>query len=1260
METVLGSEIFFSESALDANTLRLKSSDLDTIGSHMTQITKIVHASYRGGIRYNRRPIDDAVLVLTPLSVLGFVFDRVIPTRKKCITTQVPSSDGKKKGKPIMVEQVKEVDEPDPENAYLAMHLLFKFDLSSLDLIAYSKDKELLLKTPKDNVRLLNDGNKWNLAFGQLTYRNYQILFSAMERADMVEVKCQDMSLFPEIDVYMSPSQKFQFLYIGLCHRYEAVYHHDVVRFVHSLVVSGSSIVDLSQISIDLFGRYKSGYDLRPIFHALSLMDFVCGVCCSDTDRPNILEEMQFLLQKESKIKIVHLVNCNAQKGMKQLESVVGRRNKSPVRYWNLRNNKFEDFGAFLNVLHFSSEPLIFLDVSDCGITANDAGDLFQKFIDLPMLQQIQQLHIAGIELNPRAEGNFTAFMQILSKGQKSQLDTLDLSRIGPGLSSLLQALIDFPQPLVNLKITDVKIQDSQSDKLIRLIKESKTLRSLDLSKTYVNPESVVNVITAISSNPNLKGFELILDELSLTTGNLLPIFRVFLEGNLNTWRSISLCRNEMTADDLRNIIPLFMMMKKLRSLSLSGNFDSSMPNIGNVVRELLNIKSLRRINIAGSDTNKLRQELIPFITALKDNLHVTEVDISNNAIGDNGYMALLTTLRARKFASLKTDGSETSSIDLLSELPRLVSDSGCVSFEFPMKDGSVILKKLEGVALNDSLYRLTNIQLQINNALAANRSARFMLPQLPFQTTREIRKLIMEMTQASRKVFLENEKPLVHSIICQEFGLPLPYQKISDIVTDGGPIVKVTPTPALKVYKTPMFFAQVAEDKADYTAPDPSKVKIDESESSDSESDSEDDLMKSKRMRWEIVKQDAKKKKEQAKQSRMKREEDIDGDELQELMSSSEKHKKKGHHHKHDSSEEEEDEKGKKKSGSRRSTKGDTSTSDWNVSFDLGSSEKRKLRRRSQKKGDSSEGSSPKKRRDSSDSFEDEKHGKREASEGSPKRKDKHGISDSGSFTSEKSTPKKGDSENMSSSSKKRSGKKGILGSSDEGSPKKRSGKKSILDSSDEGSPKKRSQNKKTKSVKEDVRKKDDTEKTGKHTKRATLMVKHKKLLSSSDSEEIPKSKKQKQSSSSSTKKPSPTRNEKPQTKKHSIFSSSDDEDPQSGKRSDAFSKEAPAKKKPLFNLSSSSSADEPPPAPQPKRESKKKLLLSSESSDSSDKDIGRAQAPGELDELLDFSYKPERRPRRRTEEDEHRKGPVKRKPAPRLDPIARLPDHS
>ena len=1238
MEGILASEVLFVESSPDANALHLTAKDLDVIGENLSLMQRYVHSAFRGPIRYNRQPISDAVVILTGLSVLGFVYEKFVPTRKKQVTQLVPSTTGKsKKGKPEMIEQVIEVEEPDTAHASMRLQLLFKFDLSSLDLIAYSKDKELLLRTPRDNVRLMNDGSKRNLELGQLTYRNYQVLFSVMDKSDVVEVKCEDMSLFPDIDLYFSPSQKFQFLYFGLCQRYNALYHQEVVRFVHSLVVTGSSIVDLSQIPIDLFGKYQSGFDLRPVFHALSLMDFVCGVCCSDTNRPNILEEMQFLMQKESKIKIVHLVNCKATTGMKQLESVIGRRNKSPVRYWNLRGNQFDDFGSFLNVLHFSNEPVILLDVSDCGIRAPQAGDLFQMFMDTPMLQQIQQLHIAGIELDTRAESNFKALMQQLHQSRQSKLDTLDLSRIEAGLSSLLQALIDFPQPLVNLKIADVKIQDSQSDKLIRIIRESKTLRSLDMSKTYINPESIVNVITAISQNDNLKNFEICLDELSLTTGNLLPIFRVFLEGNLKTWRSISLCRNEMTAEDLRNIIPLFVMMKKLRSLSLSGNFDSEMPGIGKVLPEILNIKSLKKLHIAGSDTKKLRKEIIPFIVAMKDHPNLTDIDISNNAIGDEGFVALLSCLKTRKLASLRADGSEISSIDLLSQLPKLLAECRSVSFEFPMKDSSIILKRFEGATLRDAVFRLTNLQLDITEVLAANRSKRHMIPKLPFQTTREIRSLIMDITQTSRKAFLQNEKPLLHSTICQEFGLPLPYQQVTDLVSDGGSVSKLKVAPDLKVYKSAFLSAQVSENPADYTAPDPSLVRIDSSDSDEGaeSSDSEDDLMKSKKMRWTIVKENAKKSKENGESSHSH----IEG-----------------------------------------------------TSSDIGSK---------QKDG---------KNADQEYSDKEVTHSKRKS------HKKRHSISDA--------------SQESASSSKKRSGKKRTLDSesSDEDTPsKKRNSKKRMLDSesSDEGtSSKKRNRKKRmleSESSDEDASSKkrnqkiqdksdslsDDTPspkkkgktqtqvikgRHGRHNSkhadssseekldrktRASLAVKHKKLLTSSDSDDAdPEKNRKKSGSRASSKKKllqfsSSSNDEKSGSSKRktggrTVFSSSD-EDPSPKKRKDSSydllkglglqSKGTkPTKKKSLFNLSSSSEEKEELVAPpkQPRHEKKKKL--SSGSSDS-DREIDRAPASGALDDLLDFTYKPEKRPKKHQED--HPKGPVNRKPAPRLEPIARLPDH-
>ncbi|OHT10264.1 hypothetical protein TRFO_04282 [Tritrichomonas foetus] len=774
--------------------LRLTHEEITEIAANLPKGQHIIHFALRSPVRLNRKEIQGCLTVLSNHFVL-------------CLRVKSDEND--------------------------KIYVLSKIHICDIQMLAYSKDKEVLIKCHSVNLRLLDDGQQLNRRFMQIMYRNFQIIYAAYDKiSSALELRADDMSYFPDINIHISPSQKFQFLYYALCSKCDTIFHQDVVRFIHTMVLSGMSVVDLSQLPIDQYGQNDEGYDLKPIFRALSMMKFVSGVCCTGTERPTIMEEVQSLLEYSQKLQIIHIANCGATSGLTDLLQAARKKEGLPIQYWNISGNNFSDFEAFVTLLEVSKDPILFLDVSNCEISAKNAEALFNTLQVNKNLHQMQQLHIAGIEMNEDSFYAFDSYLSTLVKRSISDhsfqipLKSLNIGNTKHGLVNFLQSLNKSPMPLSTLILADSNVDQAASDTLITLIKSSTTLRCLDMSGTRITAENVADIIFAISKNPKLHNFDLRINRLELKTGNLLPIFRVFLSGNLKRWHAISLDGNEMDQDDLRNILPLLTLMKKLRYLSLNDNFDSSMKNIDILLPQLLNIPSLKSISLACKNSDhKLHDKLIPFIVELRKHQNVKEIDISGNSIGDDGLSALIHYIRSDKeVESISFDGSDPKSIDLLSELSLLIKGEDhkkLISLDFPVKDAANLLKSFSGQQLKDGLQRMSNIQLSIVNTISVHRAQMGVTGKLPFEATKEIKDLIRSISNNTRQGFLANEKPLEHSCICEEFGLPLPYQKMGDIVIDGGRIIERNVGDELGVYSTPDFYKYIEEEKSHYVVTD-------------------------------------------------------------------------------------------------------------------------------------------------------------------------------------------------------------------------------------------------------------------------------------------------------------------------------------------------------------------------------------------------------------------------------------------------------
>lgn len=85
-------------------------------------------------------------------------------------------------------------------------------------------------------------------------------------------------------------------------------------------------------------------------------------------------------------------------------------------------------------------------------------------------------------------------------------------------------------------------------------------------------------------------------------------------------------------------------------------------------LNQLINKTScpLESLHIAGTTHNRLKEKIVPFISALAFNKRITEVDISGHGFGDKGAISLAKTLEVNHvLSSVQWDDNGTGLIGL-------------------------------------------------------------------------------------------------------------------------------------------------------------------------------------------------------------------------------------------------------------------------------------------------------------------------------------------------------------------------------------------------------------------------------------------------------------------------------------------------------------------------------------------------------------------------------------------------------------------
>ena len=687
--------------------------------------------------------------------------------------------------------------------------------ISAIEMIAHKEGEFVLLKTADTNVTFTGDDTT---KFAQLVYRNYCLSYSLNDPDDVVEVRTDNMSLFPDIRLQTSPSQRFQFAYFATCSLNKVKFNQDVVRYIHSLLLSGNSIVDLSLLPVNLFGSSKSSDYLFPIFNSLKLLRYISGICLSNTERPDVVKALVPVVSYCDNMRIVHFENCGVTDGLEELAHEVHKSESFSVSYWNLSKNKFTDFEAFPRLIDESTEPLLYINLNDCGISAENSARLFRALRHSDKIESLKYFYYAGNDLTSEdAIAEFGGFLKV------AKLETLDLSRYSDGAEDVLRCLNQFRQPLKNLVLAESNYSTEAITQLLIFIKESETLRELDVSAMNLPPESIAGIIHAIVLNKSLRDMSLKLDNLDLHDDNLLPIFRAFLdEEKLSKWRELSFNGNGMKYDDLKNLIPLFKRMRKLESISVSDNFNSDMYGIGMLLKDLLKIETLKKVCVAGGKSNHLGDELQPFLRALAKHPELVYLDISKNAMGNHTIPYVIQILHdCHKLEALMIDDNAFETTDKLDQLIDAVDGAkALISFGFPVTDSVAMVSAMgddDEEAKNIVIARLAEMQINAAKAINEHRLKKGLPGELPFDVKPEIMELIKSISHITKKRMAQNnEKMKIHSCVCEVFGLPLPFQKMGEVVTDGGPVVDVE-IGDMKVYETESMGRIVKELNANY-----------------------------------------------------------------------------------------------------------------------------------------------------------------------------------------------------------------------------------------------------------------------------------------------------------------------------------------------------------------------------------------------------------------------------------------------------------
>ena len=726
---------------------------------------------------------------------------------------------------------------------YSCVHL---FEIASIRV--KSQYKVLVLCKMGDNPRakdaIVNCRiiSKEAVKLGQILYRNYMLSVVAFDPDYTCDFRTELKEQFPPFYPGLSPSQGYQFTYYAFTTNLGRRYYHEVARYYHEHIRNHDGVFDFGMLPYELReGQDASLKDLMPVIHAMMfvpIMDpnrsnekfpYVRGILVHNKPFPWIGKGVGRIVWKSRILRFLHLSRVEL-RGDGQLKAIGDglRSNPTiPCVYYNFENNTAvgNDAESFLVALKDVTAKIFFLSVAQ--LKMGNVKHLANALGSNEALNRIKYLYFNGNGLPFKHAGPLISYLEM----RGADVENNPIVRLGVGgddetIRAVFSCLERYPQPIEELSVAGTLMGEVGAQALIRYVKQTRTMRVLDLSDSGMDPEYIHWVLRAMNENEVVGPLRVRLNELRLNVNRrLMSIAKGFLRSNLDRWESIEFRNNGFGIFDLQFIISFLWRMNNLEEIDLSENFSADMDDIGKELAELLLIKRLKRIRLAGAPGRSIAlgtEGCIFLDHLLKSGRTFEELDMSGNRMGDLGYEKMRDLLmKCDEMRELIVDGNYPSNPSIIARMIAAVKlRPNLTFFVFPYYDATNCLKGLSGEQANSHRYSMTSLRILCNRLLNDRRHALGMPSMLPFHAVPELGQLVDEISGdgGSMEQCLSGIETGIHGGITKDIRVTLPYLSEGQDIAEGGTIKEIN-GPKQPEYHSQFINIRINEDT--YEIPD-------------------------------------------------------------------------------------------------------------------------------------------------------------------------------------------------------------------------------------------------------------------------------------------------------------------------------------------------------------------------------------------------------------------------------------------------------
>ena len=588
---------------------------------------------------------------------------------------------------------------------YLFQRAIFGKALKKFSEFHLLSIKEFRVET-KDYCVFTLDKNRVAIAstivikFAQKIIKNYIYSVPLIPPVKRFNFFSYDFTLFKKVDPGFSPCQAFQNTYDSFCCFYDVPYVHEIVNYFDQLILNNNPFFDFCEIPMRFMELYNDVplLDIKPLMATLRYCPFTFGIMCDGMERPDILLSVAKVIASNSLVNVLKLTNCGVTEGVPEIARVLEKSSSQNVKYWDLSGNKLENPVPFFQSLGSSNANITVLKFENCGFHDSALAALFGVIADnvgyQGSLRSLKQLCVAGNQCGTLATA---AFLKMISTMNKEDMKNMKTVTIGPMQAPVpvIKALRESKHKLYTLKILDSKFPENTSNELIKFVGD-RGVREFELNECDLATTKIVEIIDVISANSKISQIKLGFNKMKIAGDRMKEIMGAIQRLGAKLI-GLKMDDNHTTGKDLNSFIRGLNHSSNLMYLSFSGNLEHGESHISTKLLCFLSLPSLISLELRGTKSCSLKDDIIPFLCAMQTNRTIQILDISGQRIGSFGLEVLTNLVMTnRTLRRIKIGNTGAKYQKIRKFLKAVYNNTNLIDVPFPVNDFADILKNRE------------------------------------------------------------------------------------------------------------------------------------------------------------------------------------------------------------------------------------------------------------------------------------------------------------------------------------------------------------------------------------------------------------------------------------------------------------------------------------------------------------------------------------------------------------------------------------